>query len=427
MAHAHLSGPRPHVVIVGGGFGGLYAARSLARQNVEITVLDKENYHLFQPLLYQIATAALSAGDIASPIRSILRKFKNVRVLMGEVTNIDLEHKRVLTENGDFKYDYLVVAAGATGTYFGHDERAKYAPGLKTIEDALEIRRRIFCAYESAELHPEGSPERAALMTFVIIGGGPTGVEMAGAISEIATQTLKSDFRAIDPTKTKVVLLQSGQRILPDYPEDLSASARQQLEKMGVEVRIGSRVTNITGEGVYIGETFIPASTVIWGAGVAASPLGKTLGVPLDKGGRVIVQPDLSIPGHPNVFVIGDLANSTPPGKDPLPGIAPVAIQMGVHAAKNIAALIKGEAAPTFVYDDRGQLATIGRNSAVGIAKGIKVKGFIAWLMWLLIHIYFLIGFENRIFVMANWAYSYLSYQRSARLITDPHRPQGAV
>jgi NADH dehydrogenase len=427
MATETKSGPKPHVVIVGGGFGGLYAARTLARHDVDITVIDKENYHLFQPLLYQIATAALSAGDIASPIRSILRKYKNVRVIMGEVTDIDLAGKRVILQDGDFHFDYLVVATGATGTYFGHDEWAEHAPGLKTIEDALDIRRRIFCAYETAEAHPEGSDMRNALMTFVVIGGGPTGVEMAGAIREIASQTLKSDFRAIDPSKSQVILVQSGPRILPDYPEDLSDSARKQLEGMGVEIRTGNRVTNITKDGVFIGDTFIPARTVIWGAGVAASPLGKSLGVPLDKGGRVIVNPDLSIPGYENVFVIGDLANSTPPGKDPLPGIAPAAIQMGVHVAKNIGAMAAGQAKTTFVYDDRGMLATIGRNSAVGIAKGVKVKGFVAWLMWLLIHIYFLIGFENRLFVMMNWAYSYMSYQRSSRLITGSAKRQEAV
>ncbi|HEX8465637.1 MAG TPA: NAD(P)/FAD-dependent oxidoreductase [Abditibacterium sp.] len=419
------TGPRPHVIVVGGGFGGLYAARALAKHPVDITVIDKENYHLFQPLLYQIATAALSAGDIASPIRSILRKYKNIRVLMGEVTDIDIHGKRVILEQGDFHFDYLVVATGATGTYFGHDEWAQHAPGLKTIEDALDIRRRIFCAYETAEAHPAGSPERDALMTFVCIGGGPTGCEMAGAIREIASQTLKSDFRAIDPSKSKVILLQSGQRILPEYPEDLSATARKYLEKMGVEVRTGSRVTNITKDGVFVGETFIPAKTVIWGAGVQASPLGAKLGVPLDKGGRVIVNPDLSIPSHANVFVIGDLANSTPPGKDPLPGIAPTAIQMGVHVAKNIGALVAGERATDFVYDDRGMLATIGRNSAVGIAKGYKVRGFIAWLMWLLIHIYFLIGFENRALVMMNWAYSYMSFSRSSRLITGSNSSSG--
>ena len=414
--------PRPHVVIIGGGFGGLYAARSLAKYPVDITVIDKENYHLFQPLLYQIATAALSAGDIASPIRSILRKYKNVRVIMGEAINIDVAGKRVVLDEGDFHFDYLVVATGATGTYFGHDEWAQFAPGLKSIEDALDIRRRIFSAYEAAERLPEGSPEREAHLNFVVIGGGPTGVEMAGAIREIASQTLKGDFRSIDPTHAKVILLQSGPRILPEYPDDLSDTARKYLERMGVEVRTGSRVTDITAEGVSVGETFIPAKTVIWGAGVLASPLGKTLGVPLDKGGRVMVNPDLSIPGYANVFVIGDLANSTPPGKDPLPGIAPTAIQMGVHVAKNIGALVTGEKTTEFVYDDRGMLATIGRNSAVGIAKGHKVKGFIAWLMWLLIHIYFLIGFENRALVMMNWAYSYMSFSRSARLITGEPR-----
>ncbi len=413
---------RPHVVIVGGGFGGLYAARSLAKYPVDITLIDKENYHLFQPLLYQIATAALSAGDIASPIRSILRKYKNIRVLMGEVTDIDMTGKRVMLESGDFHFDYLVVATGATGTYFGHDEWAQFAPGLKTIEDALDIRRRIFQAYESAESHPEGSPMRDALMTFVCIGGGPTGVEMAGAIREIASQTLKGDFRAIDPSKSKVILIQSNPRILPEYPDDLSDAARKMLEDMGVEVRCGNRVTDITADGVQVGDEFIAAKTVIWGAGVKASPLGAKLGVPLDKGGRVIVNPDLSIPSHANVFVIGDLANSTPPGKDPLPGIAPTAIQMGVHVAKNIGAMVSGGRATEFIYDDRGQLATIGRNKAVGIAKGYHVKGFIAWLMWLLIHIYFLIGFENRALVMMNWAYSYMSFSRSSRLITGEPR-----
>ncbi len=422
MPTPHTSGPRPHVVIVGGGFGGLYAARALAKYPVDITVIDKENYHLFQPLLYQIATAALSAGDIASPIRSILRKYKNIRVIMGEVTDIDMSGHRVMLESGDFHFDYLVVATGATGTYFGHDEWAEFAPGLKTIEDALDIRRRIFQAYETAEAHPEGSPERDALMTFVCIGGGPTGCEMAGAIREIASQTLKGDFRAINPAKSRVILLQSGARILPDYPDDLSDAARKMLEKMGVEVRTGNRVTNITADGVQVGDHFIPAKTVIWGAGVLASPLGAKLGVPLDRGGRVIVTPDLSIPSHANVFVIGDLANSTPPGKDPLPGIAPTAIQMGNYIGHHIGALIANEPVKDFVYDDRGMLATIGRNSAVGIAKGYKVKGFIAWLMWLLIHIYFLIGFENRALVMMNWAYSYLSFSRSARLITGDAR-----
>ncbi len=416
--------PRPHVVIIGGGFGGLYAARSLAKYPVDITLIDKENYHLFQPLLYQIATAALSAGDIASPIRSILRKYKNIRVLMGEVTDIDMNGKRVMLESGDFHFDYLVVATGATGTYFGHDEWAQHAPGLKTIEDALDIRRRIFMAYEAAESFPSGSPERDALMTFVCIGGGPTGVEMAGAIREIASQTLKGDFRAIDPSKSKVILIQSNPRILPDYPEDLSDAARKMLEKMGVEVRCGHRVTDITADGVCIGETFIPAKTVIWGAGVQASPLGAKLGVPLDKGGRVIVNPDLSIPSHANVFVIGDLANSTPPGKDPLPGIAPTAIQMGNYIGHHIGALVAKQPVSDFVYDDRGQLATIGRNKAVGIAKGHKVKGFIAWLMWLFIHIYFLIGFENRALVMVNWLYSYLSFSRSSRLITGEPRKE---
>ncbi len=418
---SNSSGARPHIVIIGGGFGGIYAARYLAKLPVDITVIDRENYHLFQPLLYQVATAALSAGDIASPIRSILRRFKNVRVVMGEVTDIDQNSKRVmLKEGGDYHYDFLIVAAGATGTYFGHDEWAKYAPGLKSIEDALDIRRRILSAYETAERMAEGSQARDAFLTFVCIGGGPTGVEMAGAIREIASQTLKGDFRSIDPTHAKVILIQSGDRILPDYPKDLSDSALKQLKGMNIEVRLGKRVTDINEHGVQVGDDFIPAKTVVWGAGVQASPLAKTLGAELDKGGRVLVNADCSVPNHPDVFVIGDLAHYEHGVKGQLPGIAPVAIQQGVYLAKRIKQLLEDPKAQPipFVYDDRGMLATIGRNSAVGIAKGVHVKGFIAWLMWLLIHIYFLIGFENRLMVMMTWAYSYLSYNRSARLIT---------
>jgi len=406
------TGPRPHIVIVGGGFGGIYAARHLAKLAVDVTVIDRENYHLFQPLLYQVASAALSAGDIASPIRSILRRFKNVRVVMGEVSDIDQTTKRVmLKEGGDYQYDFLVVAAGATGTYFGHDEWAKYAPGLKSVEDALDIRRRILSAYETAERMAEGSVARDAYLSFVCIGGGPTGVEMAGAIREIASQTLKGDFRSIDPTHAKVILIQSGDRILPDYPRDLSDSALKQLKGMNIEVRMGKRVTDINEHGVFVGDDFIPAKTVVWAAGVQASPLGKKMGGDLDKGGRVVVNA---------AFVIGDLAHYDHGGPGPLPGIAPVAIQQGVYLAKRIAQLLEDpKAVPLpFAYDDRGMLATIGRNSAVGIAKGVHVKGFPAWLMWLLIHIYFLIGFENRALVMMTWAYSYLSYNRSARLIT---------
>ena len=412
------SSPRPHVVVVGGGFGGLYAARALAPAGLDVTLIDRHNYHLFQPLLYQVASAALSAGDIAAPIRSLFRRYKNVRVLMGEVTDFDLAGKRVMTTDGDYRYEYLVVAAGATGTYFGHDDWAQFAPGLKGIEDAIGIRRRIFCAYETAESHPEGSEMRNALMTFVVIGGGATGVEMAGAIVEIATKTLRQDFRSIDPTRTRVILLQSGSRILPDYPGDLSDSARTQLERLGVEVRTGWRVTNITAEGVTAGDQFIPSKTVIWAAGVRPSPLGAKLGVPLDKAGRVLVDEHLALPDFPNVFVVGDLAHVNDKKKGTVPGIASAAIQEGVAAGRNIVRLAAGGYARPFVYDDRGQLATIGRNSAVGIVKGIPVKGFIAWVMWLLVHIYFLIGFENRMFVLLNWAYSYLSYNKSARIIT---------
>ena len=418
-----MAQPKPHVVIIGGGFAGIYAARTLANKPVDVTVIDKENYHLFQPLLYQVATAALSAGDIASPIRSILRRYKNIRVIMGEVTDIDIAQKRVSLRDGDYHFDYLILAAGATGTYFGNDHWAKFAPGLKTVEDAIDIRRRIFCAYETAERLPRDSKEREAYLTFVVIGGGPTGVEMAGAISEIATNTLKADFRSIDTTKTKVVLLQSGDRILPEFSPDLSESAKKQLENLGVEVRTGSRVTDINADGVYVGETFIPAKTVIWGAGVAGSPLAKKLSVELDRGGRVMVRPDLTVPGYENVFVVGDLAHlEQSNGKGLVPGVAQGAIQGGIHAARNILAQIAGQTMTPFIYDDRGTLATIGRNSAVGVAKGFKVKGFVAWLMWLFIHLYFLIGFDNRLTVFLSWAYSYLSYNRSARLITDVQR-----
>lgn len=419
MANVTPGGPRPHVVIVGGGFAGLYAARTLAKKPVEITIIDRHNYHLFQPLLYQVASAALSPGDIATPIRSILRKFKNIRVIMGEVQRIDLDGKRVILDEGDYHYDYLILAAGASGTYFGHDEWAQFAPGLKSIEDALEIRRRIFCAYETAERLALESKDRESYLTFVVIGGGATGVELAGAIREIATQTLRSDFRGIDTSQTKVVLLQSGDSVVPEYPDDLRASALESLKRLGVEVRFKHKVTNITAEGVYCGEEFTPARTVIWAAGVQPSPLGKDLGAPLDKAGRVKVNPDLTLPGHSNVYVVGDLAFIEVPGKGQLPGIGSVAIQEGVHAGRNVARSVAGEGTQPFVYDDRGQLATIGRNSAIGIVKGVKVRGFVAWLLWLLVHIYFLIGFENRLFVMVNWAYSYLSYNRSARLITQ--------
>ena len=338
---------------------------------------------------------------------------------MGEVTDIDLDGKRIMTENGDYHFDYLVNAAGARSAYFGHDEWEKYAPSLKTMEDALEIRRRIFTAYETAERLPEESAERDAYLTFVCIGGGATGVEMAGSIVEVATQTLKADFRSIDPRKTRVILLQSGDRILPDYPKDLSDSARRQLLELGVEVRTHSRVTDITADGVTIGDTFIPCKTVVWAAGVAASTIGAKMGAPLDRGGRVIVNADMTVPGHSNAFVIGDLANFNHGKKGQLPGVAPVAIQMGVAVAQSIIADIEGQPMKDFDYLDKGQIATIGRNSAVGLLFGIHAKGFIAWLMWLLIHIYFLVGFENRAFVMFNWIYSYLSYNRSARLITD--------
>jgi NADH dehydrogenase len=414
-------------VIIGGGFGGLYAARALGRSDLRVTIIDRNNYHLFQPLLYQVATAALSVGDIAQPIRSILNKYRNICTMMAEVTSIDLAGKCVETSAGKVPYDYLIVAAGATSTYFGHDDWEPLAPTLKTVSDAFEIRRRILSAFEAAELEDDEA-KRRELLTFVIIGGGPTGVELAGTIAEIARQTLKHDFRVIDPTQAQVVLLQSSARVLPEYPEDLSASAEQQLKRIGVEVRTNSRVTGITSDSVQVGETVIPTKTAIWTAGVAPSPLAKTLGIPLDKSGRVAVEADLTIPGHPDAYVIGDLASFMHQGDAPLPGIAPVAIQQGSAAAANICRTVQGTPREPFQYHDRGMMATIGRAAAVAKVKDKHLSGFLAWMGWLVVHLYFLIGFDNRVLVLFNWFWTYLTGQRSARLITGAlHRdPSGA-
>jgi NADH dehydrogenase len=408
----------PHVVIVGGGFGGLYAARELDGAQVRVTVLDRRNHHLFQPLLYQVATAALNPSDIAAPIRSILRRQRNALVLLGEAAAVDVPGQRViLADGGALAYDYLILATGATHSYFGQDGWAAHAPGLKTIEDALDIRRRVFLAYEAAEREADPARRREP-MTFVIIGAGPTGVELAGALAEISRHAMSHDFRRIDPGRARIVLVEGLDRVLPTYPPALSAKARGQLERLGVEVRTGARVTAIDESGVALGDERIPARTVLWAAGVAASPLARTLGVPLDRAGRVRVEPGLNIPGRDDVFVVGDLAALEQDGR-PIPGVSPAAIQEGRHAAHNVLARVRGEPLAAFRYLDKGSFATIGRGAAVGeLRGGIRISGFPAWIAWLAIHIYFLIGFRNRLAVMFGWAYSYLTYRRGARLIT---------
>jgi len=419
--HLLVTHDAPHIVIIGGGFAGLYAARTLGHRgpdaDYQVTIIDRNNYHLFQPLLYQVATAALSAGDIAQPIRSVLNRYPNVQTVLGDVESIDLTSKTVHLNIGLLNYDYLILAAGATSSYFGHSEWEPIAPTLKTLEDAFAIRRRMLSAFESAEIESDEDKMRE-LLTFVVIGGGPTGVELAGTIAEIARHTLKHDFRHIDPTQTQVILLQSGDRILPEYPPDLSQSALQQLQRIGVEVQLGSRVTGITEDAVLVGDVVIPTKTAIWTAGVAPSPLTKTLGVPLEKGGRVIVEADLSIPGHPEVFAIGDLSSFSHQGNTPLPGIAPVAIQQGVATGQNIMRALRGEATKRFRYNDRGTMATIGRAAAVAKIKDKHLSGFPAWMAWLVIHLYFLIGFDNRVLVFFSWVWSYFTQQRNARLIT---------
>ncbi len=413
-----------HVVIIGGGFGGVYAARTLSRAPVRITILDRKNHHTFQPLLYQVATAGLNPADIAAPIRRIFRRQRNVEVLLADVSAINPAEKSVsLSEGGEIAYDTLILATGATHSYFGHDEWARFAPGLKTLEDALEIRKRVFFAYEAAER--EHDPERRkALLTFVVVGGGPTGVELAGALAEIAMTTLTYDFRHIDPTRARILLLEAAPSVLGTYPEDLREKARAQLEHLGVTVRTGAMVTAIDSEGVTLraahngtGEERIEAATVLWGAGVAASPLARSLGVPLDRAGRVKVEPDLTIPGHPDVYAIGDVMAFEQDGAL-VPGVAPVAIQSGKHAGKNIRRALSGKAREPFRYLDKGSLATIGRAAAVAELGKLKLSGFLAWLAWILIHIFFLIGYRNRVLVLFEWAWSYITYDRGARLIT---------
>lgn len=408
----------PSVVIIGAGFGGLYAAKQFCNQPVRVTILDRSNYHLFQPLLYQVATAGLSPGNIAQPIRDIVRKCKNIQTILAEVSAIDVNAKKVRVEDGEYSYDYLIVATGATHQYFGHSEWEPIALGLKTLEDAVTIRRRFLTAFEEAEKETDPS-RRQAWITFVIVGGGPTGVELAGTMSEMAKRTFAEDFRHVDPRKSRIILLEGGPRVLNTYTEKLSEGARRQLEKLGVEVRTNALVTNVDSDGVYIGKEKIETFNIFWAAGVAASPLGKSLGAPLDRAGRVQVQPDLTIAGHPEVFIIGDLVTLKDPKGQTVPGVAPAAMQMGRYAAKKILNRIKkkSETGP-FVYNDKGSLATIGRAAAVAMFGKVQISGLLAWLSWLLIHIYFLIGFRNRLIVLIQWAWAYLGMQTNARLIT---------
>ena len=413
----------PQVVIIGGGFGGLSAARGLKHVECEVTVIDRHNHHVFQPLLYQVATAGLSPGDIASPIRWILRKQARLRVLLGTVERIDSSARQVWMDGHDaLSYDYLVVAAGATHSYFGHDDWSTAAPGLKTLDDALAIRRRLLLAFEQAEREHDPAKQRR-LLTFVIIGGGPTGVEMAGALAEIARQALRSEFDAIDPASARILLIEAGPSILPAFPASLRASAKRALVRLGVEVREGTAVTHVEDGAVAMGDERLEAHTILWAAGVAAAPVGRDLGPDLDRAGRVNVASDLSAPGHAGVFVAGDLANFPHQTGKPLPGVAQVAKQQGAHAARNIARLIRGEATRPFRYLDPGNMATIGRANAIADFGFLRVSGFMGWLLWIFVHILFLIGFRNRLSVLLQWAAAYLTYQRSVRLIT---RNQGS-
>jgi NADH dehydrogenase len=414
-----LSAPEtvtPHVVIIGAGFGGLDAARALAHAPVRVTVLDRHNYHLFQPLLYQVATAALSPGDIASPIRWILRHQKNVQVLLADARAIDPAARSVLTDRDPVPYDYLIVATGATHAYFGHPDWEQWAPGLKTLDDALDMRRRVLLAFEAAERESDPEAQRR-LLTFVIVGGGPTGVELAGALAEIARQSLRDDFRRIQPASARIVLLEGSPNLLATFPESLRAAARTSLERLGVEVHTGSVVTGIDHEAVTVGTTRIVAGTVIWAAGVAASPLASSLGVPLDRAGRVAAEATLQVPGHSEIFVAGDICSMQQDGK-PLPGVAQVAKQQGAHAARNIVRAIAGQPLEPFRYFNFGNVATIGRGSAVVDIGPVRASGWLAWVFWLFLHIFWLIGFRNRVAVLGEWAWAYVTFQRRIRLIT---------
>ena len=416
--------PQPHVVIVGGGFGGLNAAKALRRAPVRVTIIDRHNHHLFQPLLYQVATATLSPGDIASPIRWILRHARNTRVLLGDVRAIDLTARRVtLVDEAVVDYDYLILATGTSHTYFGRDEWAAYAPGLKTLEDALTIRRRILVAFEQAERETDPARQQR-LLTFVLIGGGPTGVELAGTLAEIARQT-RAEFRNIDTRATRIIVVEAGPTILASFAPKLRDAARRSLQRLRVEVRENTPVTGVDAHGVMLGSERLDAGTVLWTAGVAASPVTATLGVERDRAGRVIVERDLSVPGHPEAFVIGDASAFVDAAGRPLPGVAQVAMQGGVHAAHTILRRLEGQPSREFIYNDRGSMAIIGRGSAIADIRGLRFSGPIAWLAWLFLHIFELIGFRNRLVVMIEWAAAYVTLQRSVRLITyqDTDRP----
>jgi NADH dehydrogenase len=421
----------PHVVIVGAGFGGLAAAKVLRRAPVRVTMVDRHNYHLFQPLLYQVATATLSPGDIASPVRWIFRQAKNVRVLLGDARAIDVARRTLLLSDGaEIGYDHIIIATGASHAYFGHEEWAVHAPGLKTLEDAIEIRRRVLLAFERAERETDPVRQKE-LLTFVLVGGGATGVELAGTLAEISRQTLRHEYRSIDTRQTRIVLVEAGESILPSFPERLRDAARRSLQKLGIEVRERARVTAIDGHGVMIQGTppggsrrpadeRLLAGTVLWAAGVAASPLVSTLGAPLDRAGRVLVQPDLTIPGHPEVFVAGDAAAFVHQGGQPLPGVAQVAMQQAAYAARTIAREARGERVtrPPFVYRDKGSMAIVGRGAAIADIGRLEFAGLPAWLAWLFLHIFMLVGFRNRLAVMFEWAIAFLTFQRSVRLIT---------
>ena len=419
MATKHVSA-RPHVVIVGAGFGGLTPAQSLRKSPVKVTVIDRTNHHLFQPLLYQVAIAGLSPADIAVPIRSILRTQANASVILAEAIGVDYDAQTVQITDGSqqelIRYDYLVLATGGRTTYFGHDDWAKYAPGLKDLDDAVEIRRRVLLAFEAAEReeHPQ---RRRELLTFVVVGGGPTGVELAGAIAELAKYVLGRDFSTINPKAAEIILVEGGSEILTSFAPSLSANARQQLEGLGVKIRLGTQVTKIDSSGVHLGDQHIPAATVIWGAGVVATSFTGRLGVPMDRAGRVIVSANLTVANHKNVFAIGDMARFESNGK-PLPGTSPVAMQMGRTVARNIGHDLAGKSMEEFKFVDKGSMATIGRKAAVAQIGKMRLTGFSAWIAWLMLHLFFLIGFRNRMVVLINWAWSYFSYQRGARLIT---------
>ncbi len=417
----------PHVLILGGGFGGLYAAKALGGAAVRVTVVDRRNHHLFQPMLYQVATAGLNPSDIASPIRSILRASRNTEVVLAEAARVDVNARQVhLTDGTVLAYDYLVVATGARHSYFGHDEWETLAPGLKSLEDALDIRRRVLLAFERAERETD-PVRRHAYLTFVVVGGGPTGVEMAGAVAEIRRYALRRDFRRIDPAEATVMLLEGGPRLLPSYPESLSGQAKQKLRRLGVEVRTETLVTDIRQGSVSAAGWTIPTQTVIWAAGNTASPILKTLGAPLDRMGRALVEPDCTIPDHPEVFVLGDAANFGHQESGPLPGICPVAIQMGQYTARLIEGDLAGRPRRAFSYWDKGQLAVIGRGQAVADIWKLHFGGFLAWVIWIFVHVFFLIGFRNRVLVLLQWAWSYVTYGRGARLITEEVQAPGVT